>query len=216
MGQRSASRMNSAAFDRVSITRRQGWERKKQMQGLILIDIQNDYFSGGNMVLEGMAEAASKAAQLLDRFRSRRQPIFHIQHLALQPGATFFVPETEGARIHRLVTPAPDEKVITKHFPNSFRGSDLQASLKKAGVKEIVICGAMSHMCVDSTTRAAFDLGLRCPVVEDACATRDLVHQGVTIPAAQVHGAFMAALARPFAQVTTVAELIASERQAPL
>jgi nicotinamidase-related amidase len=75
-------------------------------------------------------------------------------------------------------------------------------------VEEVVICGAMSHMCVDATTRAAFDLGFRCVVIEDACATRHLEHKGVIVEAHNVHAAFMAALAVPYAKVISANELI--------
>ena len=65
----------------------------------------------------------------------------------------------------------------------------------------------MSHMCIDATTRAAVDFGFPCTVIHDACATRDLVFGGLTIPAAQVHGAFMAALA-PYARVLSLEEYL--------
>ena len=77
-----------------------------------------------------------------------------------------------------------------------------------AGVEELVICGAMSHMCIDATTRAAFDHGFPCTVIHDACATRDLVFEGLTIPAAQVHGAFMAALGMRYARVLSVEDFL--------
>jgi nicotinamidase-related amidase len=185
-------------------------ERRENVmtQALLLIDIQNDYFIGGRMALVGMDKAAANAARLLAHFRNRQQPVFHVQHIAARPGATFFLPDTDGAQIHASVAPLPGEAVVTKHFPNSFRGSALPAQLEKAGIKELVICGAMSHMCVDSTTRAAFDLGFGCAVAEDACATRDLLYHDQTIPAGQVHSAFMAALAFPFAKVAPTAALI--------
>ena len=84
----------------------------------------------------------------------------------------------------------------------------IQARLDALGVDALLICGAMSHMCVDSTTRAAFDLGYRCSVAADACATRDLEFAGRKIAAADVHAAFMAALALPFARVATTGELL--------
>jgi nicotinamidase-related amidase len=169
--------------------------------GLILVDIQNDYFPAGNMELEGMNAAAARAADLLERFRDRGQPAFHVRHESVQPGATFFLPGSPGAEIHRRVTPAPGEAVVTKHFPNSFRETDLRERLEAAGVKQVVICGAMSHMCIDATTRAAADLGLGCTVIADACATREQEFGGVAVPAAQVHAAFMAALAAAYAAV---------------
>ncbi len=170
-------------------------------QGLILVDIQNDYFPGGNMELVGIEQAAKNAQQLLQQFRDKQSPIVHIQHISKQPGATFFLPNTQGSEIHDSVAPHPDEIMIVKHFPNSFRETHLLEYLKDSEVEEVVICGAMSHMCIDATTRAAFDFGFQCIVIEDACATRDLEHKGKTVKAAEVHGAFMAALAMPYAKV---------------
>src|SRR5690606_17361271 len=129
---------------------------------------------GGPMELVGIEAAADKARSVLERFRSRGAPIVHVQHLSVRPGATFFLPGTPGVEHHPSVAPAAGEQVVQKNFPNSFRDSRLAGVLEQAGVRELVIVGAMSHMCVDATTRAAFDAGYQCTVVEDACATRDL------------------------------------------
>jgi nicotinamidase-related amidase len=170
---------------------------------LILIDIQNDYFPGGAMELVDMTRAAAHAQELLTAFRQARRPFFHVQHIALGPGATFFRPNTAGVEIHESVRPLAGEPVIQKHYPNAFRDTGLLEALRNAGVEDPVICGAMSHMCIDASTRAAFDFGFKCTVIHDACATRDLVFQGQTIPAAQVHGAFMAALGARYARVVS-------------
>lgn len=170
-------------------------------QALIIVDIQNDYFQGGKMELVGMEAAAKNAQRVLALFREKNLPIFHIQHISDRPGATFFLPETSGVEIHESVTPKTGESVIQKHFPNSFRNTSLLDQLHDLRVKKIIVCGAMSHMCIDTTVRAAFDLGFRIVVVSDACATRDMEFKGVTIQASQVHAAFMAALSVPFAQV---------------
>ncbi len=175
-------------------------------QALILVDIQNDYFPGGKMELSGMEDAAQKAQLLLQKFRDERSPIFYVQHISKRPGATFFQPGTRGVEIHECLAPETGEKIITKHFPNSFRDTPLLAYLKERAIEEVVICGAMSHMCIDATTRAAFDFGFRCVVVQDACATRDVQFRGENVSAAKVHAAFMAALAAPYAQVIDAAE----------
>jgi nicotinamidase-related amidase len=177
-------------------------------QALILVDIQNDYFPGGTMELVGMAGAADNARAVLESFRARNAPLFHIQHLSVRPDATFFVPATEGAEHNDVVAPQPGETIIQKNFPNAFRATDLEQQLRDAGIEQMVIVGAMSHMCIDATTRAAFDLGFQCTVVEDACATRDLEFNGKTIGADQVHGSFMAALAAPYAAVVSTASYI--------
>ena len=178
-------------------------------RGLIIVDVQNDYFAGGAMELAGMDEAAVNCRRLLDAFRQAGAPLFHIQHLAAHPGATFFVPGSAGCEINPLVQPGDDETVIRKHFPSAFRETDLHRQLQAAALDELVICGAMSHMCIDTTTRAAFDLGYRCQLAADACATRDLEFDGRRVAAADVHAAFMAALASPFAQVMSTGELLA-------
>ncbi len=77
--------------------------------GLILVDIQNDYFSGGRMELVGMQEAGSRAGELLSIFRQKSWPTFHIQHISVQQGATFFLPETEGVVLHESIEPQSDQ-----------------------------------------------------------------------------------------------------------
>jgi nicotinamidase-related amidase len=175
---------------------------------LILIDIQNDYFPGGKMELVGSIQAAAAATRLLAAFRKNDWSVYHVQHVSKQPGASFFLPDTPGVQIHQSVTPLPHEPVITKHFPNSFRATDLEERLRADKVGTLLICGMMSHMCVDATVRAAFDLGFSCIVTHDACATRDLTFEGLTVPAAQVHASFLAALGAVYAQVKGVDEIL--------
>lgn len=177
-------------------------------EALILVDIQNDYFPGGTMELINMEAAAAKAAAFLERCRREDRPIFHIQHLAASPTATFFLPDTAGAEHHQLVKPAVDETVVKKHYPSAFRETDLLERLRDNNITQLTIVGAMSHMCIDATTRAAFDLGFQCTVIEDACATRDLEFNGKKIAAAEVHGSFMAALSSPYANVINLEQAL--------
>ncbi|HBA85973.1 MAG TPA: cysteine hydrolase [Verrucomicrobia bacterium] len=183
--------------------------------GLLLIDIQNDYFTGGAMPLEGMETSALNAAALLQRFRDHHRPIYHIQHMAVRPGASFFLPETRGMEIHSCVMPLPPEQVFIKHYPNSFRETMLAECLGDDSIEHLVIGGAMSHMCVDATVRAAFDMGFKCTVVEDACATRDLEFNGQKVAAQSVHAAFMAALATPYAEVLSIKQYVHRYEPAP-
>jgi nicotinamidase-related amidase len=175
---------------------------------LIIVDIQNDYFPGGRMTLEGIDRAAANARRLLDHFRNTGQPTFHIQHTWEDPSAPFFVAGTPGAAIHESVAPRPGEPVVVKHFPNSFRESTLLDGLRSAGAKQLTICGAMSHMCIDATTRAAADLGFDCVVAHDACATRDVEFEGKKVAAADVHAAYMSALGFAYAKVMGTADAL--------
>jgi nicotinamidase-related amidase len=176
---------------------------------LLLIDIQNDYFSGGAMELVEMETAAGNAAMLLGAARDAGLPVFHLRHLSTHDGATFFLPGTSGAETSAVVAPVEGEIVVEKNFPNGFRETDLQDQLQRAGVDALVIAGAMSHMCVDGTTRAAADLGYDCTVAADACATCDLAFGGEIVPAAQAHGSFMAALGQAYGVVVTAREAAA-------
>lgn len=177
---------------------------------LVVIDIQNDYFPGGSMALEGADAAAANAAQLLDAFRRQALPVLHVQHLMARPNAGFLVPGTRGAGIHAAVAPLPGETVVTKHYPNSFRDTGLRGRLEALGARHLVVAGMMTHMCVDTTVRAAFDLGYRVTLAHDACATRALAFGGAAVPAAQVHAAFVASLHGLFAEARSTAEILAT------
>jgi len=175
---------------------------------LILIDIQKDYFPGGRMELVGSIEAAGAAERLLGAFRKASWPIYHIQHISIQPTATFFVPGTTGAKIYPSVAPLSDEPIITKNYPNSFRDTDLLSQLTENGITQLLLCGMMTSMCVDATVRAAFDLGFACTVAHDACATKDLTFDGRTIPAHEVQGAFLAPLGAVYATIRTTDSIL--------
>ncbi len=174
---------------------------------LLIIDIQNDYFPGGAMELEGAEQAASKAAEVLERFRKEKNPVFHIRHLSVRPGSTFFIPGTKGADIHASVAPKAGEAIVEKNFPNSFRGTGLAEKLEGLGVKNLVVAGMMTHMCVDATVRHAADAGYKITLLGDACATRAQAFGGEGVPARQVHTAFLAALNGFYAKVVNTHEL---------
>jgi nicotinamidase-related amidase len=161
---------------------------------LLVIDIQKDYFPGGKFPLVNPEEAAKKAYALLQCFREHGGMHIHIQHISLKPDAAFFVKGDSGSDIHDLVAHFEHEPIVYKHYPNSFRETNLLAMLKEWGTERVIITGMMTHMCVDATARAAADFGFQVIVVEDACATRDLTYGETTIPAELVHKSFLAAL----------------------
>ena len=174
---------------------------------LVVIDIQNDYFPGGSMELEGAEAAASHASSVLRSYRDKNLPVIHVRHLSVRPGATFFIPGTRGADIHESVRPLAGETVVEKNFPNSFRATGLQDLLEKQGIKNLVVAGMMTHMCVDASVRHAADLGYKVTLLADACATRAQSYAGEKVPARQVHTAFLAALNGFYAKVINANEL---------
>jgi nicotinamidase-related amidase len=177
------------------------------MRGLLVIDIQNDYFPGGALPLVGPEAAAAAARRALDGFRSRGEPIVHLQHVWDAPDATFMRPGTDGVEIHPLVAQREGEPVIRKAEPNGFLGTDLEARLRGEGIDELVVAGMMSSMCVDATVRAGADLGFGMTVIHDGCAAPDLEFGGTQVPGGAVHAAFMAALGSGYATLTSSADV---------
>jgi nicotinamidase-related amidase len=170
-------------------------------KALLVIDVQNDYFPGGAMPLSGADDACRMIRLLLERFRADGLPVIYIRHTASRPDATFFLPGTKGAEIHPSIQPLEHEPVIDKHFPNSFRDTDLVNTLKEYQVTELVVCGMMTHMCVDATVRAARDLGYQVTVIADGCATKELIFNGSVVCASDVQNSFLAALSYYYAHV---------------
>lgn len=117
-------------------------------KALLLIDIQNDYFEDGKAELVGSEKAGENAKNILEKLRKENLPVIHVQHFSVRKDATFFIPGTDGARIHENEKPLPDEKVITKYYPNSFRETGLLGYLQSNHIIDLVIAGMMTHMCV--------------------------------------------------------------------
>ena len=175
-------------------------------RAIIVVDLQKDYLATGSFALVGIDEAAANAAKVIEAAHSAGDKVIHVRH-ENPADASFFVHGTEGTEIIPAVAPAEGELVITKNYPNAFRETELKQALDADGIKDAVVVGAMSHMCIGATSRAASDLGYSTIIVEDACATRDLEFNGKTVPAAQVHAAYMSALAFAYGKVVTTGDL---------
>ena len=170
---------------------------------LVLIDCQNTY-TRGVMELEGVQQALDEAAALLDRARSAGIPVIHIQHDD-GPGSLYDIGGESGAIVAQ-VAPRHGEPVVVKNYPNSFVQTDLDEQLKSRNASNLVLAGFMTHMCVNSTARGAFNLGYAPTVVAAATATRALPSLGGDpVPAEAMQAASLAALADLFAVVVAVA-----------
>jgi nicotinamidase-related amidase len=175
-------------------------------QALILIDIQNEYFEGGMVPLNKPEKASANALRALGYFRDKGMPVFHIRHVNIRPGAAAFLPGSCGSEIHGSVEPLTGESIIVKHYPSAFLKTGLAEELNRLEIDHLVVCGMMSHMCVDTTVRSAMEHSFTVTLLEDACTTRDLIWNDQILLADIVHKAFMAALSGMFAQVMTTAE----------
>lgn len=157
---------------------------------LLIIDVQDFYFPGGSLPLVNPEPASLNAQKMLKKFREKNLMVIHVRHNA-----------KSGAGIHLNVMPVKGEKVISKDYANSFKGTDLLEYLNKHEVNRLVIVGMQTHMCVEAATRAACDLGFKCILVHDACATRALKFKDKVISAKDVHNSTLSTLSRTYAKV---------------
>ena len=172
---------------------------------LIIIDAQKEYLSGP-LALSGMDAAVANIRQLLGAARSAHRPIVHVRHLGTHGG--LFDPQGERGEFISGLEPQNDETVIEKLLPSAFHGTELKKRLEDLGPLDLIVCGFMSHSSVSTTVRAAKNLGFRCTLVEDACATRDLPYKGGVLSADQVQQTEMAIMADNFATLALTRELI--------
>jgi nicotinamidase-related amidase len=166
---------------------------------VIMIDAQNEYRTG-RLALPDVEAALQAGAELIAAARAAGRPIIHVQHRGRAGG--LFDPDSPSFAIADPVAPRGDEIRIEKALPNAFAGTPLDERLRELGVKNLIVAGFMTHMCVSSTVRSALDHGYGCTVFEPACATRDLPdgHGGV-ISARTLQGAELAALSDRFAVI---------------
>ncbi|KES17862.1 Amidase related to nicotinamidase [Gilliamella apicola SCGC AB-598-I20] len=179
------------------------------VQALMIIDVQNDYFPNGKYPLNNTEQTLQYTLKLQNYFRQKQLPIIYIQHVNQDANAPFFVKNSVGCQLHFKLLPVKqnNEFIIEKAYPNSFYQTQLLQKLQQEGITQLVICGMMSHMCVDSTTRSACELNYQPILIHDACSTRDLDFNGNIIPSQLVHNSFMSALMR-FATVMSCESFI--------
>lgn len=170
-------------------------------KALILIDIQNDYFESWANPLHEPLKASENAKKILEKFRQENMEIIHIKHISTRAWSTFFLPDTFWSEIHTNVSPLENEKVIIKNYPNSFRETELLNYLQEKNVEELVICWMMTHMCVDSTARAAKDFWFNITIIWDACATKSQEIFWKKVEAKEVQKSFLSALSYFYANI---------------
>ena len=156
---------------------------------LIIIDIQEFYFPGGDAELDKPEEASLNAEKILKYFRKNNLTIVHVRH-NYEPGGD----------IHKNVKPTDSEKIISKNDVNCYKNTDLLEYLKNNSVENVVICGMQTHMCVDAAVRASHDYNFKTILIHDACTTKDLKFDDILIKAKDVHYSTLSIL-RSYAKI---------------
>ena len=166
---------------------------------LLIIDIQDFYFPGGQSALVEPEKAAINASLLLERFRKENLLVVHVRHNS-----------ESGGKINDIVRPLPTERIVSKDEVNCFINTDLHDFLKSKMTDTLVICGMQTHMCVEAATRAASDLGFFCILIHDACATKNLKYGEKTIKAEDVHLSTLSTL-KNYAQIKSTDQFLKKE-----
>lgn len=178
--------------------------------GLVVIDVQNDYFPGGKFVLFRARSALARTLQLRDWARRKGLPIWWIRHTSPSPRAFFLLPNTPGAELHAALGPLPSEPIVDKHDPNSFVATDLEAQLRAHGVDTVVWAGMISWMCVETTVRSAKDKGFRNWVARDAVASGWISGPYGPVTPWSAHRAFLSALGFAHAELLSTRQILRS------
>jgi nicotinamidase-related amidase len=178
---------------------------------LIVIDVQrafDEWEAAGKR--RNNPEALARIVELLAAFRDRSMPIFHIRHEGTRPGSYFF-PNGIGYPVKDEAREIEGEPVIVKRVNSAFIGTDLEKQLRAADIKTLVICGATTNHCVETTTRMAGNLGFDARLVRDATWTFDRVGpDGDAHAAADIHAMTLANLNGEFARIVSASETIAA------
>jgi nicotinamidase-related amidase len=182
---------------------------------LIVVDVQrafDEWEAAGKR--RNNPDAVAKIADLLDAFRRQRAPIFHIRHEGTRPNSSFR-PDGTGFPVKDEARERDGEPVIVKRVNSAFIGTDLESRLRADGIKSVVICGATTNHCVETTTRMAGNLGFDTRLVRDATWTFDRVGpDGDAHSAEAIHTMTLSNLNGEFARIVTAAEAIASLKEA--
>ncbi len=177
-------------------------------QALIVIDVQNEYVTGGLPIVhppvEGSLECIGAA---LDAATAAGLPIVLVRHTEPDPAGGLFVADASAWQLHDVVTSRSYDTVVDKTLPGSFTGTHLEEWLRERYVDHVTIAGYMTHLCVDTTTRQAMHLGFEVTVLEDATGTIDVADD---LPAALVHRVELGVLGDGFASVTSTSDWITS------
>jgi len=178
---------------------------------LIVVDVQrafDQWEAAGKR--RNNPDAVQRIAELLAAFRRRKAPIFHIRHEGTKPNSSF-LPDGPGYPVKDEAREQAGEPVIVKRVNSAFIGTDLESRLRAADVRTLVICGATTNHCVETTTRMAGNLGFDACLVRDATWTFDRVGpDGDAYSAEEIHAMTLSNLNGEFARIVSAAEFVAA------
>lgn len=181
------------------------------LPALIVVDVQrafDEWEAAGRR--RNNPDAVARIADLLAAFRTHGAPVFHIRHEGTKPNSTF-LPSRTGYAVKDEAREQDGEPVIVKRVNSAFIGTDLEQRLRAGGIATLVICGATTNHCVETTTRMAGNFGFDARLVRDATWTFDRIGpDGDAHSAEEIHAMTLSNLNGEFARIVTTADVIDS------
>ena len=160
-------------------------------RALLVIDVQNEYFSGLLPVTHPQGHL-NNILRVMDEAAAHAIPVVVVQHTFTQPDKPFFRRGTSQWDLHPEVQARPHTLLIEKHLPGSFTGTGLEPWLRDQVIDTVVIAGYMTHMCCDTTARQAVHRGFTVEFLSDATGTLPLSNSAGEVSAEELQRAFYA------------------------
>lgn len=176
-------------------------------RALLVIDVQNEYFTGGLRVTYP-ENSFENILKVIDSANDKEVPVILIQHASLSKNSETFIKWSHEWEIHEEVLKKRHDCIIEKNLPGSFTGTELNEFLKSKGIDTIVICGYMTQMCCDTTSRQAVDLGYNVEFLSDATGTLDISNYAGAVSAEELQRSILVTQAMRFSKVISSDEWI--------
>jgi nicotinamidase-related amidase len=181
-------------------------------RALMVIDVQNEYFTG-RLPVSYPKDSLNKIIKVMDAAVKSRIPVIIIQHTAPQKDSSTFVKGSNEWELHDEIKAKKYDYLIEKNLPGSFTNTKLESILRDNQVDTVVICGYMSQMCCDTTSRQAVHLGFSVEFLSDATGTLDISNYAGSVKAEELHKAVLVTQAMRFSKVISTDEWIKTVTQ---
>jgi|WetSurMetagenome_2_1015567.scaffolds.fasta_scaffold746630_1 nicotinamidase-related amidase len=185
---------------------RTGYYGEQEMnQALLVIDVQNEYFTG-KLPVTWPAGSLNNILKAMERARESRVSVAVIQHTNLAPDAATFHKGTQEWELHNDIKSRHYDALIEKNLPGSFTGTGLQKWLGERDITTVTIAGYMTQMCCDTTARQAFHRGYDINFLSDATGTLSVTNSAGSVSGADLHRAILVTQQMRFSRVMTTEE----------
>ncbi len=177
-------------------------------RALIVIDVQNEYVDGQLLIEHPPVERSLAAiGRAMDAARAHGVPVIVVQNTA-PAGSPLFDRGTHAWALHDTVARRPRDHHIEKRLPSAYAGTDLADWLQAHAIDTLVVCGYMTHNCVDSTVKHALHAGTAVEVLQDAIGAVPYANRAGRASAEEIHRTFCVVMQSRFAAVLDTDEWI--------